>query len=91
MQVAKFLTMLDKERNRKEFTAEKLWQLTGTKKELDDDDDSNLSDNFLEDKEDLQLLANNERSKADLLDMPDLHNTSMDLFKEKEFNLKGKK
>jgi len=48
-QVAKFLLLLDKERNRKEFSAEKLWQ-SSIKKEPNEegDDDDSESDHFIQ-------------------------------------------
>jgi len=55
VQTGKFLIILDKERNRKEFSSEKLWSNVFSKKstgeDKDDDEGSEMSDNFLDDPE----------------------------------------
>jgi len=50
-QTAKLLLVLEKEKNRKEFSAEKLWNTVPTKKE-NQEDGSEASDNFLEEESD---------------------------------------
>jgi len=50
VQTGKFLVLLDRHRNRKEFSAEKLWETFGSKKE--NDEESDFNDHFLEDTDD---------------------------------------
>lgn len=57
VQTGKFLLILDKERNRKEFSSEKLWNNVFAKKESDDKEGSEMSDNFLDDPEAAEIPA----------------------------------
>jgi len=90
VQVAKFLTMLDKERNRKEFTAEKLWSLNKPKKE-NEIGDSEESDHFLDDVDRNSQAddesSNNGNSAIDLMNIPEFN---LDFSKESDpFSKKG--
>jgi hypothetical protein len=75
-QTAKLLLVLEKEKNRKEFSAEKLWNTVPTKKE-NQDDGSEASDNFLveESDEDEEFESGNQRmlemsSSMEFMDHP---------------------
>jgi len=75
-QTAKLLLVLEKEKNRKEFSAEKLWNTVPTKKE-NQDDGSEASDNFLveESDEDEEFDGGNQRmlelpSSMEFMDQP---------------------
>jgi hypothetical protein len=72
-QTAKLLLVLEKEKNRKEFSAEKLWNTVPTKKE-NQDDGSEASDNFLveeSDDEDEEFDSGNHRMiDMEFMDQP---------------------
>jgi len=68
-QVGKFLIMLDKERNRKEFSAEKLWQ-NFIKKEPNEAEENDESDHFIEN---LDNFSEPEE------DTPEFNNSNFDL------------